>query len=96
MGLEEFTPEELMALALRPSRIRAYVDERLQAVGLTQEEVCRRQGIPEELVEKFLKDISLLDYGELLRIIIMFGSILGNPEEFATVCGLYSPEKETG
>jgi hypothetical protein len=94
MGLEEFTPEGLVALALRPSRIQAYVDERLQIVGLTQEEICQRQGIPEELLEKFLKDISLLDHGELLRVIILFGSMLGSPTELATVCGLYNPEDE--
>lgn len=92
MSLVPSGPEKSKAIALGQVRVKAYVEERLKAIGLTQQEACQRSGVPEAMLESFLEDFGSLDYGKLLRVIIMFGSVLGNPEELAMVCGLYTPE----
>jgi predicted transcriptional regulator len=75
--------------------IRDYVENRLEALSLTQEEACKKAGIPRSLLNSFLEDLDLLNYAELLRVIIMFGSVLGSPDELATVCGIESDQSDT-
>lgn len=95
MSLDSLGPEQLMAIALRRIRVKAYVDERLEKIRLTQQEACQKSGVPEAMLERFLDNFCLLEHGELLRVIIMFGSVLGDPEEFAMICGLYEPENKS-
>jgi len=77
-----------MALALGQVRVKAYVEERLKVIGLTQQEACERSAVPESMVEKFLENFLSLDYGEKLRVIIMFGSVIGDPVELGPLCGI--------
>lgn len=70
------------------SLVRAYVEKRLAAQGITKAEACMQYGLPEKLVDRFLEDVDFLNYAELLRVIIMFGSALGDPVELASACGV--------
>ena len=90
-----FLPEELLAIARGAIRdeiisIKQYVYERLEALGLTLEEAAQRQGIPLEILERFIESPESLDYAELSRVIIMFGSALGSsaPIYLAQLCGI--------
>jgi len=68
--------------------VNIYVQERLSQLGITREEAVRRSGVPEELVDRFLTDLSELELGEKLRVIIMFGSVIGDPVELGPLCGI--------
>ena len=88
MSLNSLGPEKLMALALGQVRVKAYVEERLKVIGLTQQEACERSAVPESMVEKFLENFLSLDYGEKLRVIIQFGSLLGDPVRLGALSGV--------
>ena len=68
--------------------VNIYIQERLDRLGITKEEAVRRSGVPEELVDRFLTDLSELELGEKLRVIIMFGSVIGDPVELGPLCGI--------
>lgn len=68
--------------------IKSYVEGQLQELGITKEEAVRRSGVPEKLVDRFLTDLSGLGLGEKLRVIIMFGSVIGDPVELGPLCGI--------
>lgn len=67
--------------------VNVYVAENLERLGLTMEEAARRSNVPEELLDRFLTDLSRLTLAEKLRVAIMFGSVLGDPVQLAMIAG---------
>jgi len=68
--------------------VNVYVAENLERLGLTMEEAARRSNVPEELLDRFLTDLSRLTLAEKLRVAIMFGSVLGDPVQLAMISGV--------
>lgn len=77
---------------IQQDSVNAYVEQRLNHLGISKAQACEKCGVPEERIDKFLADCDALAYWELLQVLIMFGSTLGDPEELAKVCGI--PEEE--
>ena len=98
-----FLAEEFIAIAkgaVKPNSlpsVKEYVEERMDALGVELVDMSNQLAIPIKLLEQFVEDHSQLDYPQLSRVIILFGSAIGYPTYLAQLCGIdlgFEPESE--